>query len=126
MDKMVSRCRQRQATEHGESPPNSTMRCLGADVCLSIRRPDPDGSSTPEGQVYLRLLSTPNVKSIVHMLADHVQDMDNNYITEIHTFPQILSRQNVNVATERMAHIILVLGPKPGQSDQPVGTVQTA
>lgn len=69
----------------------------------------------PDNPIYDYLLSTPNIKPIAHMLADHCTEMDNPYIVEIHTFPAIRgwALSKAKREDERDAAIVLVLGPMP-------------
>lgn len=89
-----------------------------------VWKPDYD-TRTDQGDVFLRLLNSPNVKSVVHMLTDHVEDVDNPYITEIHTYPWVRARANVRDENVRWSHMVLVLGRKVNRSDRGEGTIST-
>lgn len=87
---------------------------------LHARTPDLNRRTT-KGDIYLRLLNSPNIKTVMHMLTDHVEDLDNLSVEEIHTFPQVLARPGVLPNSVRWSHMVLVLG-KPIK----VGTVETS
>lgn len=91
------------------------------------------GKWTPTDPAYNYLLSMPNVKPVVHMLADHSTELMNNYIVEIHTFPDIQRymgtiryKNTVRSSNERDANILLVLGPKPHDLPAQCSTGQTS
>lgn len=78
------------------------------------------GKWTPDDPAFNALLSTPNVKPVVHMLADHAAELDNNYIVEIHTIPEIARymgtvqyRNTARPEDYRDSNMMIVLGPKP-------------
>lgn len=74
------------------------------------------GTWTPSHPVFQQLLAMPNVAICVQMIADYNTDMDNPYITAIHTFPPV-SRQyfpNTYDDHERAGYVIIEYGQMPG------------
>lgn len=87
--------------DNDEGVIGSTYMRKGHGIWRPPRTNDPDDEV---GKVWTRLLATPNLKVVMHALADHADELENNYPIEIHTF-----------TFEQI--IVVVLGPMPEAAD---------